>query len=213
MLRSVDVIPTAHLVTTVETINARAAESLQVRLDNEDMLLEHGRERPLFGWGGYGRNRIYDEAGRGISITDGAWIIVIGIRGWAGYLGQFGLLTLPIIILALNRRRYEVSAVTAVLALVLSAALIDLLPNAFLSPVILLLAGALWGRLELGAAVQEKKQAAGPEAPNGQPAYARAHPSAEDPEDTGNVSAHTTANQGSAYTRQTVRHRRLERPY
>lgn len=154
MLRSVDVIPTERLFSMAEAIDPVRAGSLQYRFDNEDMLLEHARERSLFGWGGWSRNRVFNEAGEDITVTDGAWIIEMGTKGWVGYLAKFGFLGLPVILLAFNSRRYGVSSVTVVIALVLTAALVDLIPNGFLSPVTLLLAGALWGRLELGASVE-----------------------------------------------------------
>jgi hypothetical protein len=208
MLRSVDVIPTERLVSMAEAINPDRAQSLQFRFDNEDMLLEHASEKPWFGWGGWGRNRIFDESGRDISATDGAWIIVMGTRGWAGYVGQFGLLALPVILLAFNRRRYEVSPVTAALSLILAAALVDLLPNGFLSPVVLLLAGAMWGRLELGAAVQTEENAAVPEIRRGHPAYARTRSSEDDPVRPEETSGNIAGEGRSAYTRQAVRHKR-----
>jgi hypothetical protein len=150
MLRGVDLIPTERLVSIAEMVDESRAGSLQYRFDNEDMLLQRANERPLFGWGSWGRNRVFDDAGRDISTTDGAWIITIGSYGWIGYLAQFGLLSGVLLLLVFQRRSYEISSVTAILMLVLAASLIDLLPNSFLSPIVLLMAGALWGRLELG---------------------------------------------------------------
>src|SRR5437764_1120755 len=46
-----------------------------------------------FGWGGWGRSRIFDQwTGKDISVTDGGWIIYFGVYGWFGYLCFFGLL-------------------------------------------------------------------------------------------------------------------------
>lgn len=207
MLRSVDVIPTERLVSMAESIDARRAGSLQYRFDNEDALLEHARERPLFGWGGWRRNRVFNETGQDISTTDGAWVIVMGIRGWVGYLAQFGLLTAPLLLVSIRWRQYEVSSVTIFLALVLSALLVDLIPNGFLSPVTLLIAGALWGRLELGAAVQDTQQTADEEMPHGHLAHARPRAAARQSGASGELSA-GKAQETLAYTRQTVRHKR-----
>ena len=61
-------------------------------------MLAHAAEKPLFGWGGYGRNHVYDMAtGRMLTIADGAWIISLGIYGWVGYIAEFGLLALPLV--------------------------------------------------------------------------------------------------------------------
>jgi hypothetical protein len=92
---------------------------------------------------------VYDESGRDISTTDGRWIIAIGSEGWLGYLARFGLLTLPIILLTLRKRKYEVTLATSALSLLLAGNLVDLIPNATSTPLTWLMAGALLGRLEL----------------------------------------------------------------
>ncbi|MDG4649640.1 O-antigen ligase family protein [Roseibacterium sp. SDUM158017] len=200
MLRGADLIPTDRLVSITETIDTRRAGSLQYRFDNEDILLARAQERPLFGWGGWRRNRVFDDTGNDISTTDGAWVVAIGQRGWVGYLAQFGLLALPVVLLAFNRRRQGVSPVTAVLAVILAASLVDLIPNGFLSPVTMLLAGALWGRLELGAAAETADEAV--KAPAARIGYARAVSPAETSDEN---------QESRPYTRQEVRHRRVRR--
>ena len=79
-----------------------------MRLRNETELLERAFDKPLFGWGGWARARVFDEEGRNTSVTDGLWIIVMGERGWIGYLSFFGFLALPILRLAHTARRKEV---------------------------------------------------------------------------------------------------------
>jgi hypothetical protein len=147
-LRHADVIPTERLVSTAAAIDEGRSLSLAFRFRNEDALLEHARERPLFGWGTSGRNRIYDERGRGNVVTDGLWIVSFGKGGWVGYLSEFALLTVPLILLALRTRRQKIEPATAFLGLVMAAQLIDLLPNGFISPIAWLIAGAFLGRLE-----------------------------------------------------------------
>ncbi len=60
-----------------QNVSADRANSLRHRLNNEDMLLSRAFESPLFGWGGWGRNRVYDENGKDLTVTDGLWIIII----------------------------------------------------------------------------------------------------------------------------------------
>ncbi|MEM6421055.1 MAG: hypothetical protein AAF698_00595, partial [Pseudomonadota bacterium] len=152
ILRGSHLIPTDDLVVLAEAqFGSDRAGSLAFRFDNEDALLAKASERPAFGWGGWGRARIYDEEGRDLSTTDGAWVILIGEKGWVGYLAQFGLLTLPMILFALRRGRYRIGLATSGLCLVVAANLLDLLPNASVSPVLWLMAGALIGRLEPAA--------------------------------------------------------------
>jgi hypothetical protein len=148
MLRGADLVPTQQVVDLAERIDPMRAGSLRFRLNNEDILLEKASQRPLAGWGGWSRARVYNEDGRDISVTDGIWVIIIGERGWLGYIARFGLLCVPIILLALRARKHQVTLVTSALALVLAANLIDLIPNATLTPITWLLAGALVGRLE-----------------------------------------------------------------
>lgn len=162
MLRGADLIPTDRIITVVTDINPGRAVSLQFRLNQEDVLLEHARERPILGWGGWRRNRVFNADGQDISTTDGAWIIAFGRSGWVGYLGLFGLLSLPVVLLGLKGRSFNVAPATTVLALVVAVALIDLIPNGFLFPFTLLMVGAIWGRLELGRDVKTVTQAIQP---------------------------------------------------
>lgn len=150
MLRGADMVPTETALEMARSVDPAREASLRYRFDNEDMLLDKANQRPAFGWGGWGRNRVFDEEGRDISITDGYWVIVIGTRGWIGYLAEFGLLLVPMIFLGLRWKQMALTPATAGLTLVLSANMIDLIPNATVTPVTWLLAGALAGRLELG---------------------------------------------------------------
>ncbi|MEM6889086.1 MAG: hypothetical protein AAF636_13210 [Pseudomonadota bacterium] len=150
MARSSGALPIDTITSSLERVvsDGRMA-SLDFRLRNEEALLNRAQERPLLGWGGWGRNMLYDEDGRNLVVPDGTWIIYFGKEGWLGYIAAFGLLTLPAIFLA-SRKRSEIDAVTGTLSIVLVANLLDLLPNSGLTPVTWLLAGSIVGRLELG---------------------------------------------------------------
>lgn len=150
ILRGAHMIPTDAFVETVATqIDPSRAQSLEFRFHHEDALLAKANERPVFGWGGYTRWRIYDEQGNDLTVSDGAWIIKISQRGWVGYVAQFGFLSLPLILFFFRRKRYDVELVTSGLCVVIAANLVDLLPNDSLSPILFLAAGALLGRIEL----------------------------------------------------------------
>ncbi len=148
-LRHADVIPVNKFVAAAEAYSPSRARSLEFRLVNEDRLLQHAREKPIAGWGGWGRGRVYSEYGRDISVTDGIWIIIMSDSGWLGYIANFGLLTVPILLIAIRRRGSGLSPATAGLALVLTVNLIDMIPNATLTPVTWMIAGALTGWLPL----------------------------------------------------------------
>lgn len=85
-----------------------------------------------------------------MTIADGYWVIIIGQGGWVRYIGEFGLMTLPMLFLFLRRRDLNISRETAVLSMLLAGNMIDLIPNSGQTPITWLIAGALWGRLELG---------------------------------------------------------------
>ncbi len=146
--RGAGLVPTGAIVDAAARIDTSRAASLAFRFDNEDILLDRAGEKPLFGWGGYSRNRVFDpETGRDLSITDGTWVLTIGTYGWVGYLAYFGLLTLPLFwMLRVPAARGD--PIMAGLALALTANLIDLLPNSALTPLTWLIAGAMVGRLE-----------------------------------------------------------------
>jgi hypothetical protein len=152
LLRGADLVPVEAMLGQAERVSAERAGSLAFRFANEDRLLDHASQKPLFGWGGWGRNRVYDpDTGKDITVTDGRWIIVIGSFGWCGYVAEFGLLALPLLLLARRSRRLhpaEISPYAGPLALILGANMIDMLPNATLIPFTWLLAGALLGHAE-----------------------------------------------------------------
>ena len=156
--RTSQILPIDQMVQLVEGINPERADSFEYRRNHEEILLSKASERPFFGWGGWGRNRIFDEFGRDISVTDGAWVITLGVDGWIGYIARYGLLTLPIFLLLLHRRRYGIGMESAALAVLLAANLIDLVPNSSNTPLTWLLAGALWGRLEWRPAPKSQQQ-------------------------------------------------------
>ena len=155
MVRGAGLVPTEELVAWFAQYDERRAASLEYRFDNEDILLDRANERPVFGWGGFGRARVFDEQGRDLSTTDGAWVILIGEGGWIGYIAQFGLLTLPIILFAIRQRRYQIDFVTAGLCVMLAANLIDLIPNSSITPILWLVSGMLMGRLEVTKPAQD----------------------------------------------------------
>lgn len=150
MVRGAGLAPIETIGTVAERISEKRSASFLFRLKNEDALLSRANEKPLFGWGSWYRNGIFSENGRQESVTDGTWVIAIGVRGWIGYLGLFGLLTLPVILLTLRAKQLAIDGATAGLMIVLVANLIDLIPNSSLVPLTWMIAGALAGRYELG---------------------------------------------------------------
>lgn len=97
MLRSSGVVPTDFIYETAAAFDVDRANSFKGRLDNEDILLDKAAAKPVFGWGGWGRSRVYDAgSGKDISTTDGTWVIIFGSQGWIGYIATFSLLCVPL---------------------------------------------------------------------------------------------------------------------
>lgn len=152
MLRKFGVVPIWEMVEYAGTYSPDRAHSLGFRFYNEENLLARAAEKPWFGWGGWGRSLIRDlETGAIISIPDGRWIIVFGTFGWLGYVCEFGLLALPLVLMWLFIRKNPkvvVSPFVAPLCLILGVTLIDMLLNATLTPMTWLCAGAVLGHAE-----------------------------------------------------------------
>lgn len=152
LLRGANLVPLDRILDYALAFNPERYQSLNFRVMNEETLLARALERPLFGWGGYGRNLILDPYdGRILTIPDGQWVIVLGTYGWLGYLTEFGLLVMPLVLLgreALRQRAAVFSPYACGIALIYAANLADLLPNATLIPFTWLMAGALMGYAE-----------------------------------------------------------------
>ncbi|MEL7226097.1 MAG: hypothetical protein AAGL17_14935 [Cyanobacteria bacterium J06576_12] len=144
-LRQAELIPTERFLSLVENVSEERAASLAFRFQNEDDLLARAANRPFFGWGGWGRWRVIDERGVDTTVADGLWIIILGSRGWIGYIGFFGILTVPLLLLVRASRQKEVPLTITTMGLILSANLIYLVPNSALSPISWLLGGSVAG--------------------------------------------------------------------
>lgn len=144
-MRASGLIPIDTISAITKSFSEERDGSLGVRLVNEDRLLERSAAKSFFGWGSWGRNRIYnEETGKDESITDGTWIIVLGMWGWSGYIATFGLLCLGSLRLISNRKvRKRTSFAGAALCAVLTLNLLDSIPNASIRPITWLLAGAV----------------------------------------------------------------------
>ncbi|UZD91700.1 hypothetical protein [Cognatishimia activa] len=178
LAKGANLVPEERILQVASAVSEERSFSLKFRFDNENLLYERAIEKPLFGWGSWGRNQLHDPiTGTSLAVTDGRWIIAVGMFGWVGFLAEFGLLALPIFMFARASSQNEkgikkqwkseihasipvqkeqkerviehvVTPIGGGLALLLSLNLIDLLPNATLTPITWLLAGALLGYSE-----------------------------------------------------------------
>jgi hypothetical protein len=131
------------LTALIHEFNPDRAGSLTTRVDAEFQVRDRALEKPLFGWGGWGRFR----EGLSVVATDSLWSIALGQRGLVGLLGMFGMLVLAQV-LSLRRLqplRGSLDTTPPVTTLVAVTALytLDCMVNAHLNPMYFLFAGGL----------------------------------------------------------------------
>jgi hypothetical protein len=139
-----------QLVTVAGNLSEQRAASLETRLQNEDLLGGRAMLRPVFGWGGWGRNFSFDEETmRYRGIPDGMWIIAFGVNGVVGLAALTAVQLLPPLLVL---RRYPARmwgtplvAAPTVMAVILALYATDNLFNAMINPIYMLIAGGLSG--------------------------------------------------------------------
>lgn len=151
-VRASGVLPVEQLADLATGAEAERGGSLAFRLANETILLDRALERGPFGWGAWGRPLIVNpETGRTETIIDGEWIRILGQAGIWGFLAEFLLLLTPLIMLWLSwpkgrgvKPGKEELALAAI-ALILGLNMVDLIPNATITPLTWLMAGTVAG--------------------------------------------------------------------
>jgi len=105
------------------------------------------RESVMFGWGGFARNRVFDEYGKDISITDSLWIIVFGLQGAYGLAALTASILLPVISFCIRYPArlwlHPMVAPAAALAVCIALYMFDSVLNAMTNPIFMLAAGGL----------------------------------------------------------------------
>jgi hypothetical protein len=124
------------------------AASLKYRFDMEEILGEKARQKFLLGWGDSGGNRVYNQQGRDISITDSLWIIAFGSYGAVGLVSLFSSLLLPVIVFSVFKypaRTWSNPKVApaAALGVALTMYVFDCVLNAMTNPIFALIAGGI----------------------------------------------------------------------
>jgi len=125
--------------------------SLDFRFRHEDALVDKALQAPIFGWGGWNRNRVDKDTAAEVlgkdSVTDGWWIIILGQRGLVGLIGTYGWMLVPATLAVLWAIRVKAPPPVFYAVVGLSAwstmFALDQLLNGFNHPVQALVAGAL----------------------------------------------------------------------
>lgn len=131
------------------TVGLDRSRSLSERFRFEGILLEKARQQPVYGWGGWGRNRVYNDRGDDITKTDGLWIITLGKFGVVGLVSMTLMMQMPLMLVTRKvppaMWGHPTVAPLAVLAIIPGLYAVDCLPNAMINPIFILIVGALTG--------------------------------------------------------------------
>ena len=145
--------------------------SLEFRLVHENAIIAHtAGERPLLGWGGWGRAfDVRVEEYDMMAVSDSLWIIAFGQNGWFGLIAMYSLYLLPPILLLVKMtpaqwsdKRYASVTGLAMVTVIYAA---DSFLNAMDNPVFVVTIGAVAGM----AATLSRKRAVKRPAENKRP--------------------------------------------
>jgi len=129
-------------------------QSLEFRLDEETVLAAKAREEYWFGWGGWKRNRVFEENFEGIfediSVTDSMWILAFGSRGVFGITSLTLSLLLPPLVFTYFRHSprtwlYPRVGAAAALSALLPLFMFDNLLNNFVTAIGWVICGGVTG--------------------------------------------------------------------
>ncbi len=145
-LRASKIVTGEHLIAMAEkTFGEERAQSLSVRINNENALAERAMEQPWFGWGGWGAARVQGPDGKDL-VTDSLWIITIGKAGIIGLAGLTVMLLLPMLLISLDWRvelwSHPLVAPVVILGMVSALYMFDHLMNGMVNPIFMLATGA-----------------------------------------------------------------------
>lgn len=122
-------------------------DSLAYRFETEVLVVQHALERPLFGWGGWGRHGVQNDYGELETISDSLWILTLGQKGIVGLTALYVTLLAPVALgmsVLIKRGRWPEGYTPAVaLTALLMIFVLDSLLNAMPGPIYPLIAGCL----------------------------------------------------------------------
>jgi hypothetical protein len=145
--RNMGLVTSQTITNQLSVISPERATSVHGRLYHEEMLQEKAWKKPLLGWGGWGRSRIYDDDGNDISVTDGLWIIVFGTNGLVGLVSLGLVFLLPTFLFwkRYNLLNWNIDSIAPMVgfSVLLPLYTIDCLMNAMLNPLYIVVAGGM----------------------------------------------------------------------
>lgn len=97
-----------QLVRLAEATVEERAGSLNMRLENDTIIAEKAMNKPIFGWGSWGRWRVKDEFGVDITVSDSWWAILLGSTGFFGLICTYATFISPLIPLSRHKARSRI---------------------------------------------------------------------------------------------------------
>jgi hypothetical protein len=126
-LSILNLIPYEAIIAFISDFSPERAQSTNFRFTHEIALIQHAFEKLLIGWGSWGRNTFWN------SVTDGYWIIVLGIYGVVYFYAFFALFTIGALTGISKHATKNQQLVYLGLSLILAGVLVDQIQNASLN--------------------------------------------------------------------------------
>jgi hypothetical protein len=151
LLRAAQLLPLDDLIEWIASYDTERAGSLAFRFNNETLLLERWAERPWFGFGGFGRERIYSPSGEDLTVIDSDWIYTLCYMGVFGFVSTYLLLLEPLrrarkVLVRLPHSKEQ--KILFILFVMLTFGVFDLMVNSISNYLLVLTAGTIFGLTE-----------------------------------------------------------------
>jgi len=131
------------LLSTTAGISRERATSLEYRILAEKVLVAHARKQPVFGWGTWGRNRVFTEEGKDAVHTDGLWVVILGTSGLFGLTTFYLWWCWPVVMGLLARGGLTDQPAKMAMLIASGVQAVSFLFNGFVDPVMTLICGSL----------------------------------------------------------------------
>jgi len=133
-----------------EQFGQERSQSLDSRMEQEDLFSAKVMSRPIFGWGGWGRSWPTDENGNNITRgLDSLWVMFLGCTGFTGLISMTLMFLTPGILMLKRGTAalwtHPAGAAAGAMSTILIMYMIDNLFNAMQNPMYLVAAGAVNG--------------------------------------------------------------------
>ncbi len=130
---------------------AQRGGSLEFRMKSENALIHHALKQPMFGWGGWNRNRPDRRDTGHFVATDGLWVITLGQRGLMGLIAFMMIFLLPPMLFLWRWGMVGIAHPWLASAMAMCLAMLmfinDSLFNSMINPIYTVAAGGLSGLL------------------------------------------------------------------